>query len=122
MCLENMGTLQQIISRIPVWQSARDIQVERIAGLTNENYRITVDGEPFVLRLSGLNTQRLGINRLHELESLQAAVAAGIGPDVVAFLPPEGHLVTRWVDGRHWQASEFRVPGHVRLLTNLRLV
>jgi thiamine kinase-like enzyme len=114
-----MGTLHQIISRISAWQGAGDIQVERIAGLTNENYRITVDGEPFVLRISGQNTDRLGINRIHELESLQAAAAAGIGPDIVAFLPPEGHLVTRWVDGRHWQASEYRTPGHVRLLTEI---
>jgi thiamine kinase-like enzyme len=109
--------LQQIIARIPGWAGARDLQVERIAGLTNANYRLTVDGERFVLRVSGENTVRLGIGRDHERAALQAAAAAGIGPEVVAFLPPEGHLVTRWIDGRHWDVVEYRTPGHVRLLT-----
>jgi thiamine kinase-like enzyme len=109
--------LKPILARIPGWAEARDLQVERIAGLTNANYRVIVDGERFVLRVSGGNTERLGINRDHEVAALKAAAAAGLGPDLVAFLPPEGHLVTRWVDGRHWEAPEFRTPAHVRLLT-----
>jgi len=111
-------TVEQIIARIPAWQDARQITHERIAGLTNANYCVTVDGERYVLRVSGENTQQLGIDRCHELAALQAAAAAGIGPAVVAFLPPEGHLVTRFVDGRIWSAHEFRTPEHVRLLTD----
>ncbi|MCU0522782.1 MAG: phosphotransferase [Anaerolineae bacterium] len=41
-----------------------------------------------------------------------------MGPDVVAFLPPEGHLITRWVEGYHWEPEEFRTPANVRLLTD----
>lgn len=110
--------LQHIIVRIPAWSQARDIQAERIAGLTNANYRITVDGERFVLRVSGGNTERLGINRNHEVAALKAAAAAGLAPEIEAFLPPEGHLVTRWVDGYHWNPVECRTPEHIRLLTN----
>lgn len=113
-----METIHNIISRIPEWGDTKDIQIERIAGLTNANYRITKNGERFILRVSGLNTDQLGIDRRNELDALHAAAAAGIGPEVVAFLPPEGHLVTRWVDGRHWGADEFRNVDHVRLLTN----
>jgi thiamine kinase-like enzyme len=36
---------------------------------------------------------------------------------VFAFLLPEGHLVTRWVEGRHLDPAEFRTPERVRLLT-----
>jgi hypothetical protein len=36
---------------------------------------------------------------------------------VVAFLLPEGHLVTRCVEGRVWDAAEFRTPDNVRPLT-----
>jgi thiamine kinase-like enzyme len=112
-----MDILQQVIERIPAWQGKHDIQIERIAGLTNQNYLLTLGSERFVLRISGENTSRLGIDRRHELAALQAAELAGIGPEVVAFLEPQGHLVTRWIDGCHWQASEFRTPEHVRLLT-----
>jgi thiamine kinase-like enzyme len=109
--------LKSIFERVPTWAGAQDIQYERITGLTNTNYCITVDGERFVLRVSGGNTRWLGINREYEVKALQAAAAAGIGPDLVAFLPPEGHMVTRWINGRHWNAAEFRTPEHVRLLT-----
>jgi thiamine kinase-like enzyme len=114
-----MDELKQIIARVPAWESARDIEAERIAGLTNVNYRIIVDGACFVLHISGQNTDHLGINRVHEAAALQAAAAAGIGPQVVAFLQPEGHLVTRWIEGRHWGVREFRKPENVRLLTEM---
>jgi thiamine kinase-like enzyme len=109
--------LTPIISRIPAWTGAKHIQAERIAGLTNANYCVTVDGERFVLRVSGENTQRLGINREHEAAVLKNIATLGLGPEVFAFLLPEGHLVTRWVEGRHWDPAEFRTPEHVRLLT-----
>ena len=112
-----MAEIDQIIARVPAWNEAKDIQVTRIEGLTNANYRVCVDGECFVLRISGQNTERLGINRAHEVAALQIAAAAGLGPEIVAFIQPEGHLVTRWIDGRHWDDKEFRTPQNVRLLT-----
>ena len=115
--IEMINELNPIIGRIPAWASAKHVQVERIAGLTNTNYRVTVNGECFVLRVSGKNTGRLGINRQHEAAALKTAAALGLGPEVFAFLLPEGHLVTRWVEGWHWDPAEFRTPEHVRLLT-----
>ncbi len=51
--------LSPILSRIPAWAGEENIQVERIAGLTNTNYRIEVNGERFVLRISRENTAHL---------------------------------------------------------------
>lgn len=112
-----METVEQITALVPAWQGAHQIETEPIGGLTNTNYRVTVDGEPFVLRVSGPNTARLGINREAEWAALRAAAAAGLGPPVEAFLLPEGHLVTRWVEGEHWEAARFRTPENVRRLT-----
>ena len=75
-----MNEVKQIIARIPGWSQARNLKVERIEGLTNMNYRVTVDGERYVLRVSGENTARLGINRSHEFVALENAAEAGIGP------------------------------------------
>jgi thiamine kinase-like enzyme len=36
------------------------------------------------------------------LQALRAAEGIGVGAEVVAFLLPEGHLVTRWIEGRYW--------------------
>jgi len=66
---------------------------------------------------SGKNTQRLGIDRQYEAVALENTAALGLGPQVFAVLQPEGHLVTRWVDGRHWDPAEFRTLENVCLLT-----
>lgn len=116
MCLNE---LFPILSQIPGWDNLENIQVEPIAGLTNQNYRVTVNDEQFVLRVSGKNTQSLGIDRQQEAAALKSAARLGLGPDIYALLLPEGHLVTRWVDGQHWEAEEFRTPQHVRMLTEI---
>jgi thiamine kinase-like enzyme len=108
--------LQSIIAEIPNWAGAKELAIEQITGLTNTNYRITVDGKQFALRVSGENTDHLGINREHELEALMAASSVGIGPEVVYFKKPEGHLVTRWIDGKHWTHKEYRTQENIRLM------
>ena len=82
-----------------VWPG-REARVEVLGGgITNHNLKVELDGELFVLRVAGKDTGLLGIDRAVELAATQAAAAAGIGPEVVAFVEPEGWLVTRFVEG-----------------------
>src|SRR4029077_18788170 len=82
-----------------VWPG-RDARIEVLGGgITNHNLKIDVDGETFVLRVAGKDTGLLGIDRSVELAATEAAAALGIGPEVVAFVEPEGWLVTRFVGG-----------------------
>src|SRR5262249_60513898 len=74
-------------------------------GLTNRNFRVEVDGSAFVLRIGGADTEMLGIDRSVEHEASLAAATLGIGPEVVAFLEPEGYLVTRYVEGEVGRTS-----------------
>jgi thiamine kinase-like enzyme len=66
-------------------------------GITNHNFKVTVGGEAFVLRIGGKDTELLGIDRDDEHASALAAAALGVGPEVVAYV--DGCLVTRFVDG-----------------------
>ena len=45
--------VEEIIRQVPNWKETDDIQVEPLEGLTNTNYAVTVNGERFVLRVSG---------------------------------------------------------------------
>jgi thiamine kinase-like enzyme len=67
------------------------------SGITNANVKVEVDGEAFVVRLPGTDTELLGIDRHAELEATRTAADAGVGPDVVDFV--EGCLVTRFLEG-----------------------
>lgn len=104
------SSLQPILARVPALAHADTAHIQRLGGVTNTNYLITADGKKYALRVSGENTAVLGINRRNEYIALQTAAKAGIGAEVAAFLLPEGHLVTRYIEGRHWTVEEYRTP------------
>jgi thiamine kinase-like enzyme len=79
-------------------------------GITNHNFKVSLDGEAYVLRIGGKDTELLGIDRGAEHAAALAAATVGAGPEVVAFLEDEGALVTRFVEGRPVPAEEMRSP------------
>src|SRR5262247_2083770 len=82
-----MTTIDDIIARIPTWQS-RDIHVAPLSGgLTNTNYRVEVDGAAYVVRIPGQSTELLSVNREHEYQNTLAAAQAGVGARIVHYLP-----------------------------------
>jgi thiamine kinase-like enzyme len=83
-------------------------------GITNHNVKVVVDGDAFVLRIAGRDSDLLGIDRQAEHEATRAAAAAGVGPEVVAFVEPEGWLVTRFIEGRIPAPEELRQPAGLR--------
>jgi thiamine kinase-like enzyme len=103
-----MSELESAVGR--VWPG-RDARVEVLGGgITNHNLKVDVDGETFVLRVAGKDTGLLGIDRSVELAATKAAAALGIGPEVVAFVEPEGWLVTRFVEGAIPSMDRMREP------------
>jgi len=82
-----------------VWPGGVDAVEPLGGGITNRNFKVSAGGEAFVLRIGGKDTELLGIDRRVEHEASLAAAALGIGPEVVAFVEPEGYLVTRFVEG-----------------------
>jgi len=103
-------SIADIIAQIPEWADDQDLTIKPLGGLTNWNYQVTVNGENFVLRVSGKNSEYLGIKRESELEILTAMSSAGIGPEVMRFILPAGHLITRLIKGRQLTLTEFRTP------------
>jgi thiamine kinase-like enzyme len=79
-------------------------------GITNRNWRVRFGGRDCVLRLPGRDTGLLGIDREIERANTAAAAAAGVGPEVVAFVPELGCLVTGWITGRPVSAAELGGP------------
>jgi thiamine kinase-like enzyme len=83
-----------------VWGSSVEISATPItSGITNHNYRVDIGAESFVVRVPGVDTALLGIDRRAELEAAQAAAQAGVAPEVFAFLPDRSCLITRFVEG-----------------------
>jgi len=92
-------------------------------GITNRNFRIDAAGtsERWVIRLAGNDTHLLGISREVEHAATVAAAGVGVGPEVTAFIRPEGYLVTRFIVGSpvsdeavHQSATLLRVADSLR--------
>jgi thiamine kinase-like enzyme len=85
-------------------------------GITNRNFLVTgaADGSRYVVRLAGNDTHLLGISREVEHAATVAAAGVGVGPEVIAFVRPEGYLVTRFIEGRPIPEAEMRTPDRLR--------
>ena len=103
--------IEDVVERVPGW-AGREIRLEPIAaGLTNQNFRLEVDGSPFFVRLPGSSTALLAVDRANELFNTRAAAEAGVGPKVIHHDPESGALVLEWIDGRTMSIPAFAEPG-----------
>ena len=97
-----------------VWPDGRSAWEVLGGGITNHNVKVTRPEGVFVLRVAGKDTDLLGIDRTVELAATRAAAEAGVGPEVVAFVEPEGWLVTRFVYGSIPPPEVLREPDRLR--------
>jgi thiamine kinase-like enzyme len=117
-------TVALVAARVPELAGQRTVTLLS-GGITNQNFRVDVRSgrspsvrdvgdASYVLRLGGASTELLGIDRAREHACARAAQAAGIGPDVIAFVPEYRALVTRFVEGRVLQAADMRHASMLR--------
>jgi len=99
-----------LLDRVPGWAGRARVIRALEGGITNRNLLVDVDGERFVLRLTGADTHLLGIDREVERIANTRAADLGLAPEVVAFLEPERYLVTRFVVGEPVPAEVTRKP------------
>jgi thiamine kinase-like enzyme len=88
-----------ILEQVPGWAGRVDSVEPLEGGITNRNYRVVVQNQTFVVRVGGDRTELLGIDRGIEADATRLSAAAGVGPEVVAFLAGPGVLVTRFISG-----------------------
>jgi thiamine kinase-like enzyme len=110
-----MHDLSPILLRIPQFNNVRSMEIEELTGgITNRNYKITADGECFVLRLGGNETHYLGIDRKTEYECSLLASQIGVAPEPTAFLEPEGYILARFISGKGIPAEEIGTEENIR--------
>lgn len=106
--------LKSILSNIVLFQCAdyERLDIERLGGLTNVNYKITNNGAQYVLRIPGEGTNEY-IDRTIEKHNARVAARAGINAEIVFFDSSSGVMVTRFLEhGETMSPEKFRnIPG-----------
>ena len=100
--------VEDVIER--VWPGRRPSFEPLGGGITNHNFKIEVDGQAFVLRIGGKDTELLGIDRRAEEAAARMAAGIGVGAEVYAVVEPEGYLVTRFIEGQPVPPERMRSP------------
>ena len=106
--------IDEVVAR--VWPGGVDAVEPLGGGITNRNFKVEAGGESFVLRIGGKDTELLGIDRVHEHAASLVAASLGVGPEVVAFVEPDGYLVTRFLEGSPVEPEEMPVAAVGELL------
>ncbi|MDP2975728.1 MAG: choline/ethanolamine kinase family protein [Anaerolineales bacterium] len=116
-------TIDEAVARVPFLAESKNVKKTLLTGgITNLNFKIDADGKSYVIRLAGEGTDQLGIRRDVEYAANFAAGQLGIAPEVVYFIEPEGHIVTRFVNGKRLPPDEIIKPDNiVRVVRKVRL-
>lgn len=108
--------LAAALGRVPELAGRRLTLSQLSGGITNRNFLVEAEGTTrrWVVRLAGNDTHLLGISREVELAATVAAAGVGVGPEVTAFIRPEGYLVTRFIEGSPVSDEAVHRPDTIR--------
>jgi thiamine kinase-like enzyme len=105
-----------VLARIPQFAGCAldGLLIEPLASLTNRNYKVSIGGESYVLRIAGEGTQRY-IDRAAEVHNAGLAASAGIAPELLHLDPSSGLMLTRFIaGGAPLQVDDLRRPEQLR--------
>jgi len=106
-----MSVIEDAVAKIEEWKG-KEVLIEPLSGgLTNTNYKVTVDGTPFFVRVPGESTELLAVDRKNEHFNSKAAAEAGVGPKVLYHLPEYDVMVLEFIDGTTMSKDALSAPG-----------
>lgn len=106
-----MSVIEEAVEKIEDWKG-KNVSIEALSGgLTNTNYKVTVDGKPFFVRVPGESTNLLAVDRKNEHFNSRAAAEAGVGPQVLYHLPEYNVMVLEFIEGKTMSKDALSAPG-----------
>ena len=106
-----MALIEEVVARIAEW-TGRNVSVYPLSGgLTNTNYKVEVDEKLYFVRVPGASTDLLAIDRKNEYHNTKAASEAGVGPQVLYYLPEYSVMVLEFLQGETMSKESLNEPG-----------
>ena len=105
-----MSIIEEIAAQVENWKG-KDVSIHQLSGgLTNTNYKVTVDGKPYFVRVPGESTDLLAIDRNNEYHNTQAAANAGVAPKVLNYFPQHNVMILEFLDGKTMSKDSLNEP------------
>ena len=106
-----MSIIEEVVAKLDDWKG-KDMSIQHLSGgLTNTNYKVSVDGTPYFIRVPGEGTELLAIDRKNEHHSARVAAQVGIGPKVLHHLPEYDVMVLEFLNGKTMSKDSLNESG-----------
>jgi thiamine kinase-like enzyme len=106
-----MPVIEEAVAKIEDWKG-KNISIQALSGgLTNNNYKVEVDGTPYFVRVPGESTELLAINRENEYHNTKAAAEAGVACRVLYYLSEYCVMVLEFLDAKTMSKDSLNAPG-----------
>ncbi|MCK4804280.1 MAG: phosphotransferase family protein [Spirochaetes bacterium] len=102
-----MKSIENVISMVDDWKG-KEVDIEEItAGITNKNFKVTVEEKSFIVRIPGEGTD-LFINREVELHNLLSASDVRVGANIFKYFKPDYIVISDFINGKVMSAESFK--------------
>ncbi len=92
-----MLNIEAAIAAVKDWEGKEISYVPVAGGVTNPNFKVTVDGEDFFLKIPGEGTDFIDRDNAHIANKI--ASDTGVGPQACYYFPETGVEIVKWLDG-----------------------
>src|SRR6266487_310214 len=106
-----MLVIDEVVAKISDWKNKQVSITPLSGGLTNSNFKVEVDGVSYFVRVPGASTELLAVNRENEYHNSKAAHEAGVGPNVLYYLPESCATVLEFLNGKTMSKDSLNQPG-----------
>lgn len=102
-----MITIDDVISRVEEWKN-KQVEIQELTeGITNYNYKVTVDDQCYVVRIPGTGSD-IFIGRDVELHNTLSSSDVGVGAHVFHFFESDHVIVSEFIEGTVMSPESFR--------------
>jgi thiamine kinase-like enzyme len=105
--------LDELFDQVPSLATGPRQVTELPGGLTNRNFKITMQSGQFVARVASKGSELLAIDRDHEYRNSVRAAAAGVGAPVIEYRPDLGVLVLGYIEGQTFGNADVAKPDNL---------
>jgi len=109
--MKTKDDIRKYLAEIPDFDHNATLKYHYLAkGITNENYRLSLNGKNYVLRINSPDTKRLGLQRKNEIRILQEVTPLSLAPEHVFYSEEQDFFLNKWLYGKIWEKTDLEIP------------